>query len=58
MLISSLEIYVTSGCSRDKNVNSIRCVSIQEVSASLSEMNSIVHEAQGVILSISLMVGG
>lgn len=52
MLSSSLEMYVTSIWSRDKNVNSICCVvSMQEVSVLFSHVNSIVHERQGYIIN-------
>jgi len=52
MLSSSLEMYVTSIWSRDKNVNSICCVSMQEVSVLFSHVNSIVHEQQSYIINI------
>ena len=52
MLSSSLEMYVTSIWSRDKNVNSICCVSMQEVSVLFSHVNSIVREQQSYIINI------
>lgn len=52
MLSSSLEMYVTSMGSRDKNESSICCVSMQEVSVLFSHVNSIVHEQQSYIINI------
>mgnify|MGYP007058680629 CR=1 FL=1 len=52
MLSSSLEMYVTSIWSRDKNVSSICCVSMQEVSVLFSHVNSTVHEQQSYIINI------
>ena len=45
-------MYVTSVWSRDKNVNSICCVSMQEVSVLFSQVNTTVHKPQSYIISI------